>query len=79
MPTRKRVEDKQRFGCIYLLTNLIRNKAYVGKSIDFEARMEEHKNGKRYVAMYRKNKKFKSKTFDTVEQCEEWLKTELKL
>ena len=46
MPSRKRVKNnKQRFGCIYLLTNLIRNKAYVGKSIDFEGRMYEHKNG----------------------------------
>ena len=46
MPSRKRVKDnKQQFGCIYLLTNLIRNKAYVGKSIDFEGRMYEHKKG----------------------------------
>ena len=37
------------------------------------------KRGKRFVARYRKNKKFKSKTFDTPEQCEEWLKAELKL
>jgi group I intron endonuclease len=37
------------------------------------------KNGKRYQAAYKKNKKFKSKTFDTPEQCEEWLKLELKL
>ena len=35
------------------------------------------KNGKRYVAVYQKNKKNKSKTFDTPEQCEEWLKAEL--
>ena len=46
MPTRKRVKDKQRFGCIYLLTNLITLLCYVGKTIDFEARMYEHKNGK---------------------------------
>ena len=37
------------------------------------------KRGKRYRAVYRKIKKFKSKTFDTPEQCEEWLKAELKL
>ena len=44
---RKRVEkNKQRFGCIYLLTNLITLMCYVGKSIDFEARMDEHKKGK---------------------------------
>ena len=28
---------------------------------------------------YMKNKKRRTKTLDTVEQCEEWLKTELKL
>ena len=37
------------------------------------------KRGKRYQAKYMKNKKTFIKTFDTVEQCEEWLKTELKL
>ena len=47
MTRRKRVEDnKERFGCIYLLTNLITLLCYVGKSIDFEGRMDEHKNGK---------------------------------
>ena len=47
MPTRKRVKDnKQQFGCIYLLTNLITLLCYVGKSIDFEGRMDEHKKGK---------------------------------
>ena len=45
MGKRKREEDKQRFGCIYMLTNLITLLCYVGKSIDFEARMDEHKNG----------------------------------
>tara|TARA_B100000902_G_scaffold244159_1_gene231147 strand:+ start:505 stop:1092 length:588 start_codon:yes stop_codon:yes gene_type:complete len=37
------------------------------------------KRGKRYRAEYMKNKKRMSKTFDTPEQCEEWLKLELKL
>ena len=46
MPSRKHVKDnKQRFGCIYLLTNLITLLSYVGKSIDFEGRMYEHKKG----------------------------------
>ena len=36
-------------------------------------------NGKRYRAVYMKNKKRMSKTLDTPEQCEEWLKLELKL
>ena len=36
------------------------------------------RNGKRYIAAYTKNKKFISKRFDTVEQCKEWLKTEVK-
>ena len=43
---RKRVGDKQRFGCIYMLTNLITLLCYVGKTIDFEGRMDEHKKGK---------------------------------
>jgi group I intron endonuclease len=37
------------------------------------------KNGKRYEAKYTKNKKISSKTFNTKEECEEWLNTELKL
>ena len=53
MPTRKRVKDKQRFGCIYMLTNMITLLCYVGKTIDFEARMYEHehpeKNDKTYI------------------------------
>ncbi len=36
------------------------------------------KQGKRYRAEYKKNKKRVNKTFDTVEQCEEWLKIEAK-
>tara|TARA_B100000902_G_scaffold370979_1_gene396559 strand:+ start:265 stop:864 length:600 start_codon:yes stop_codon:yes gene_type:complete len=41
--------------------------------------IQKTNNGKRYRARYMKNKKRMSKTFDTVEQCEEWLKLELKL
>jgi group I intron endonuclease len=37
------------------------------------------KKGKRYQAIYFKNKKRITKTLDTKEECEEWLKTELKL
>ncbi len=39
--------------------------------------ISKSKNGKRYEAMYTKNKKRICKTFDTVEQCEEWLKAKL--
>tara|TARA_B100000902_G_scaffold375406_1_gene405359 strand:+ start:282 stop:875 length:594 start_codon:yes stop_codon:yes gene_type:complete len=39
--------------------------------------IQKSKNGKRYEAAYKKNKKSKRKTFDTPEQCEEWLKIEL--
>ena len=35
-------------------------------------------HGKRHQARYTKNKKTFTKTLDTVEECEEWLKTELK-
>ena len=44
---RKREDDKQKFGCIYLLTNLITLLCYVGKTIDFKRRMGEHKRRKR--------------------------------
>ena len=37
------------------------------------------KRGKRFITQYRKNKKRIQKTFDTPEQCEEWLKKELNL
>ena len=47
MTKRKRhLDDKQRFGCIYRLTNLITLRCYVGKTIDFKGRMREHKKGK---------------------------------
>ena len=54
MTKRKRhLDDKQRFGCIYMLTNLITLMCYVGKTIDFEGRMYEHehpeKNDKTYI------------------------------
>ena len=52
MPIRKRVEDKQIFGCIYLLTNLITLLCYVGKTIDFERRMRQHKNCKKIDNSY---------------------------
>jgi len=52
MGKRKRVEDKQRFGCIYLLTNLITLLCYVGKTIDFKRRMRDHKNGKSIDSSY---------------------------
>ena len=35
------------------------------------------KRRERYQAQYKKNKKFKSKTFDTEEECEEWIKLKL--
>jgi len=43
MTKRKRVDDKQRFGCIYMLTNLITLLCYVGKTIDFKNRMSQHR------------------------------------
>ena len=52
-----------------------------GERIDSDRKMRKQgtgsirksRNGKRYVAQYMKN----SKTFDTPEECEEWLKAEL--
>ena len=44
MGKRKRVDNKQIFGWIYRLTNLIRNKAYIGQTDDFKRRMRDHKN-----------------------------------
>ena len=40
--------------------------------------IRKNKNGKRYEALYVKKRKNFSKTFDTVEECDEWLKQELK-
>ena len=37
---------KQRFGCVYRLTNLITKKTYIGKSVHFKRRMYEHKHYK---------------------------------
>ena len=44
--TKRKREDEQRFGCIYLLTNLITLLSYVGQSVDFKKRMSAHKNSK---------------------------------
>jgi len=58
MPKRKRVEDnKQRFGCIYLLTNLITLLCYVGQSVDFKSRMRAHKNSKKNFYLSRSIRK----------------------
>ena len=44
---------KQRFGCIYRLTNLITKRAYIGKTVNFKQRMGQHKHrskkGKTYL------------------------------
>ena len=44
---------KQRFGCIYRLTNLVTGKTYIGKTVRFQRRMREHKS----------NSEKKSKTY----------------
>ena len=45
---------KQRFGCVYRLTNLVTGKTYIGKSVNFKRRMYEHKRsiktGKTYLS-----------------------------
>tara|TARA_B100000925_G_scaffold203051_1_gene154066 strand:+ start:284 stop:997 length:714 start_codon:yes stop_codon:yes gene_type:complete len=38
---------KQRWGCIYRLTNTIDGKKYIGKTIEYKKRMLQHKNSKR--------------------------------
>lgn len=35
---------KQRWGCIYKLTNTINGKIYIGKTVNFKARMKQHKH-----------------------------------
>ena len=37
-------DTKCRNGCIYLITNLINDKVYVGKTVQYKRRMKEHKN-----------------------------------
>tara|TARA_Y100001936_G_scaffold250255_1_gene302575 strand:- start:191 stop:916 length:726 start_codon:yes stop_codon:yes gene_type:complete len=37
---------KQRWGCIYKLTNTLNGKYYIGKSVQFKRRMIAHKNSK---------------------------------
>lgn len=45
---------KQRFGCVYRLTNLVTKKTYIGKSVNFKRRMRQHKHsmkkGKAYLS-----------------------------
>ena len=45
---------KQRFGCIYRLTNLVTKKTYIGKTVNFKRRMRQHKHsmkkGKAYLS-----------------------------
>lgn len=44
---------KQRFGCIYRLTNLVTGKTYIGKSVNFKSRMSQHKyNSKKRAKTY---------------------------
>ena len=40
------VKQKQRFGCVYRLTNLVTGKTYIGKTVCFKRRMYEHKRSK---------------------------------
>ena len=37
---------KQRFGCIYRITNLVTGKKYIGKTVRFKRRMWEHQKQK---------------------------------
>ncbi len=41
---------KQRFGCVYRLTNLITKRAYIGKTVNFKRRMGEHKYDSKKMA-----------------------------
>lgn len=43
---------KQKFGCIYRLTNLVTGKTYIGQTLRFKTRMREHKSKKvkRYLS-----------------------------
>ena len=46
---------KQRFGCIYRLTNLVTKKTYIGKSVNFKQRMRQHKYPKKTDKTYLHN------------------------
>ena len=49
---------KQRFGCIYRLTNLITKRAYIGKTIHFKKRMGQHKQSKTKTYLSRSIQKY---------------------
>ena len=46
---------KQRWGCIYKLTNKINGKYYIGKTIHFKTRMYQHKHSWKYKHTYLPN------------------------
>lgn len=46
---------KQRFGCIYRLTNMVTNKKYIGKTVEFNKRMWRHQCKRKSLKTYLKN------------------------
>ena len=70
----------QKKKAVYALNNFLKK----GNCIKSDRIIREKGTGtirtirNRYNVMYRKNKKAFSKTFDTPEECEEWLKQEFK-
>ena len=49
---------KQRWGCLYRLTNTINNRIYIGKTVNFKRRMSKHKYSKRKTYISRAIQKY---------------------
>lgn len=49
---------KQRWGCIYRLTNTVNSRVYIGKTVNFKKRMCEHKNDKRKTYLHNAIRKY---------------------
>ena len=41
-----KINNMQRWGCVYRITNTVNSKKYIGQSVDFKSRMKNHKTKK---------------------------------
>ena len=55
---------KQRWGCLYRLTNMVNGRVYIGKSVNFKMRMYTHKNSKTTTYLSRAIQKYGWENFE---------------